>query len=138
MGLFALLVIAAIVAAYVAYTKSYDFFLSFDVAQIPGLAIHNTPTALPAIDGTPAPTPIPTLSSGPAPQPWDGASRVTVLVMGWDYATWRTDQGPPLTDTMILLTIDPLTKTAGMMNIPRDLWVSIPGFELGRSTLHIN
>jgi LCP family protein required for cell wall assembly len=33
---------------------------------------------------------------------------------------------------MILLTIDPLTKTAGMLNIPRDLWVNIPGFEYGR------
>jgi LCP family protein required for cell wall assembly len=33
---------------------------------------------------------------------------------------------------MILLTIDPLTKTAGMLNVPRDLWVSIPGFEYAR------
>jgi LCP family protein required for cell wall assembly len=33
---------------------------------------------------------------------------------------------------MILLTIDPLTKTAGMLSIPRDMWVNIPGFEYGR------
>jgi LCP family protein required for cell wall assembly len=131
-GLFSLFVIAAIFAAYVAYTKSYDFFLSFDVAQIPGLAIRSNPTALPAIDGSPAPTPNPTLSSGPVPIPWDGASRVTVLVMGLDYRDWVAGLGPPRTDTMILLTIDPLTKTAGMLNIPRDLWVSIPGFEYGK------
>jgi LCP family protein required for cell wall assembly len=132
MGLFALLIIAAMIAAYVAYTKSYDFFLSFDIAQIPGLAIQNKPTPMPdgVIDSVA--TPLPTLSSGPVPIPWDGASPVTVLVMGLDYRDWEAGNGPPRTDTMILLTIDPLTKTAGMLNIPRDLWVSIPGFEYGR------
>jgi len=29
---------------------------------------------------------------------------------------------------MIVLTVDPATKTAGMISIPRDLWVPIPGF----------
>jgi LCP family protein required for cell wall assembly len=34
---------------------------------------------------------------------------------------------------MILFTIDPLNRTAGMLSIPRDLWVNIPGgFEYGR------
>jgi len=131
-GLISLFVIAAIFAAYVAYTKSQDFFLPFNVAQIPGLAIQATSSPAVSNDGTPAPTPVPTLSSGPAPQPWDGASRVTMLVMGLDYRDWEAGDGPPRTDTMILLTIDPLTKTAGMLNIPRDLWVNIPGFDYGR------
>jgi LCP family protein required for cell wall assembly len=131
-GLIILLIIAAIIAAYVAYTKSYDFFLAFDIAQIPGLAIQNNNVETPDGLGGSASTPIPTLSAGPAPLPWDGASRVTVLVMGLDYRDWEAGEGPPRTDTMILLTIDPLTKTAGMMNVPRDLWVSIPGFEYGR------
>jgi LCP family protein required for cell wall assembly len=131
-GLICLFIIAATFAAYVAYTKSQDFFLSFNVAQIPGLAIQGNATPGPSSDGTPASTPLPTLSSGPAPQPWDGASRVTILVMGLDYRDWEAGDGPPRTDTMILLTIDPLTKTAGMLNVPRDLWVSIPGFDYGR------
>jgi LCP family protein required for cell wall assembly len=131
-GLLTLFGIAAIFAAYVAYTKSYDFFLSFNVAQIPGLAIQSNATNSSGNDGTPASTPLPTLSSGPAPEPWDGASRVTILVMGLDLRDWETGDGPPRTDTMILLTIDPLTKTAGMLNVPRDLWVSIPGFEYAR------
>jgi LCP family protein required for cell wall assembly len=125
-------VIAAIFAAYVAYTKSQDFFLSFNMAQIPGLAIQASSIANPGNDGTPASTPIPTLSTGPVPLAWDGASRVTILVMGLDYRDWEAGDGPPRTDTMILLTIDPLTKAAGMLNVPRDLWVSIPGFEYGR------
>jgi LCP family protein required for cell wall assembly len=49
--------------------------------------------------------------------------------MGLDYGDWSADrEGPSRTDTMILFTVDPLSKTAGMLNIPRDLWVNIPGF----------
>jgi len=64
--------------------------------------------------------------------PWDGSGRVTVLVMGLDYRDWSAGEGPARTDTMMLLTLDPLNNTAGMLSIPRDLWVSIPGFENGR------
>jgi len=131
-GLLSLFIITAITAAYIAYTQSYDFFLSLNIVQIPGLAILNTPTTVPNIDGTPAPTLVPTTSTGPVAVPWDGARRVTILVMGLDYRDWEAGDGPPRTDTMILLTIDPLTKTAGMLNVPRDLWVSIPGFEYAR------
>ncbi|MBC8509162.1 MAG: LCP family protein, partial [Chloroflexi bacterium] len=64
--------------------------------------------------------------------PWDGTSRVTILVMGLDYRDWSSGEGPSRTDTMMLLTLDPLSNSAGMLSIPRDLWVSIPGFENGR------
>ena len=131
-GVFSLIAIVVIIAAYFAYTRSYDFFLSFNLAQIPGLAIQNQPIPTPLGNTDPLPTALPTLSVGPAPVAWDGASPVTVLVMGLDYRDWEAGDGPPRTDTMILLTVDPLTKTAGMLNIPRDLWVSIPGFEYGR------
>jgi LCP family protein required for cell wall assembly len=33
---------------------------------------------------------------------------------------------------MILLTLDPLEKTAGILSIPRDMWVAIPGFQHGK------
>jgi len=62
------------------------------------------------------------------PPPWDGASRVTILIIGLDYRDWETGQSAPRSDTMILLTIDPVSKTAGMLSIPRDMWVNIPGF----------
>ncbi|MBN2046752.1 MAG: LCP family protein [Anaerolineaceae bacterium] len=61
--------------------------------------------------------------------PWDGASRVNVLLMGLDYRDWEAGSSASRTDTMMLLTIDPVTKTAGMLSIPRDMWVSIPGFD---------
>ncbi len=72
--------------------------------------------------------PTPTLSLDVTPQPWDGKSRVTVLVLGLDFRDWEAGLGAPRTDSMMLLTIDPITRTAGMLSIPRDLWVEIPGF----------
>jgi LCP family protein required for cell wall assembly len=66
------------------------------------------------------------------PVPWDGTERVTILLMGLDFRDWERNEGPPRTDTMVLLTIDPLSKTAGMLSIPRDLWVEIPGYEHNR------
>lgn len=65
---------------------------------------------------------------GPPPQPWDGKSRVTLLLMGVDHRDWETGNGPPRADTIILATINPQGQTAGMMSIPRDLWVNIPGY----------
>ncbi len=52
--------------------------------------------------------------------------RVNILVLGVDKRA--REQGPSRTDTMIVLTIDPQGKTAGMLSIPRDLWVSVPGY----------
>ena len=77
-----------------------------------------------------SPTEIPAADL-PEPEPWDGTSRVNVLVMGLDYRDWEAGE-TPRTDTMILLTFDPLSKTAGIVSIPRDLWVSIPGFEYAK------
>ena len=62
------------------------------------------------------------------PIPWTGVERVTVLLMGLDYRDWVAGEGPARTDTMMLVTLDPQAKTAGMLSIPRDLWVEIPGF----------
>ena len=62
------------------------------------------------------------------PQPWTGVDRVTVLLMGLDYRDWEAGSGQPRTDSMMVITFDPLTDMAGMLSIPRDLWVEIPGF----------
>ena len=66
---------------------------------------------------------------------WEGTERVNVLVMGIDER--EAEQGPWRTDTMLVLTIDPVTMSGGMLSIPRDLWVPIPGYEEGRiNTAH--
>jgi LCP family protein required for cell wall assembly len=64
--------------------------------------------------------------------PWDGAGRVTVLLLGLDYRDWESGEKYSRSDTMILLTLDPLTRTAGILSIPRDMWVAIPGFKHGK------
>jgi len=61
--------------------------------------------------------------------------RVNILLLGIDKRA--QEQGPSRTDTMIVLTIDPQNKTAGMLSIPRDLWVPIPGYSENRiNTAH--
>ena len=51
---------------------------------------------------------------------------INVLLLGMDD---RPDKsGLSLTDTMIVLTLDPQSSTAGMLSLPRDLWVNIPGY----------
>jgi len=78
------------------------------------------------------PTPEPGATVAPAafatPVPWSGAERVTILLMGLDYRDWVERRGYPRTDSMMLISIDPITRTAAMLSIPRDLWVEIPGF----------
>ena len=63
---------------------------------------------------------------------WDGKNRITCLAMGLDYRDWVQNDGTPRSDTMMLLTYDPQTKYAGMLSIPRDLWVAIPDHGYGR------
>jgi LCP family protein required for cell wall assembly len=61
-------------------------------------------------------------------EPWDGSKRINVLFMGLDFRDWEAGD-IPRTDTMILLTLDPVNQTAGMLSIPRDMWVNIPGYD---------
>ncbi len=66
---------------------------------------------------------------------WTGTERVTILVLGIDER--QQEKGPFRTDTMMLLTLDPVTLEAGMLSIPRDLWVPIPGYQDARiNTAH--
>ena len=69
-------------------------------------------------EGTPVPQDQP-LDAGLADlaaqlTPWDGAGRVTVLLLGLDYRDWEAQEEASRSDTMILLTLDPQSKTAGI------------------------
>lgn len=134
-GLVIAFLIAAAITAYFTFIAMRDFVASWELTSLPGIALApEKPTSTPDESGviqdveTPLQAP-----SGPQPEPWDGASRVNVLVMGLDYRDWQSGEGAPRTDTMILLTVDPLARTAGILSIPRDMWVNIPGgFDYGR------
>ncbi len=59
---------------------------------------------------------------------WGKKERVNILLLGADTNAARADQGEvPLSDTIIIATIDPATNKVGLLSIPRDLLVDIPG-----------
>src|SRR3990170_309413 len=91
--------------------------------------LNSEGTPVPNLEPLPPPIAIPESNLPPA---WDGASRINILIIGLDYRDWEAGLGAPRSDTMIVLTIDPLAKTAGMLSIPRDMWVNIPGFGYSR------
>jgi LCP family protein required for cell wall assembly len=99
--------------------------------------VPGQPTPAADMPGNPAPGNSEQPVIAPSLNPWDGASRVTILILGLDYRDWESGSRASRSDTMILLTLDPLTKTAGILSIPRDMWVSIPGSTHGKiNTAH--
>ncbi|MCX2726315.1 LCP family protein [Thermomicrobium sp. 4228-Ro] len=56
---------------------------------------------------------------------WEKKDRINVLLLGVDR---REQEEIPRSDTIIVVTIDPLTKDVSMLSIPRDLLVTIPGY----------
>ncbi len=80
------------------------------------------PTAVP---GSPTPTPVGSYGPAvptPSPTPTPLMSRVNVLLVGIDSGPGRNEA---LTDTMIVVSLDPVGKTVSMMSIPRDT-VNVP------------
>lgn len=64
------------------------------------------------------------------PVPKADENRINVLLLGIDRrgkAGWGYR-----TDTIIIVTVDPVNKTAGMLSIPRDLHLEIPGVKEDR------
>lgn len=100
-------------------------------AEGPVITTGGTPVVESEGETQPPPPPI-EIPDANLPPAWDGASRINILFIGVDYRDWLEGEGAPRSDTLILFTIDPLTKTAGMLSIPRDLWVNIPGFGYSR------
>lgn len=121
----ALFLLATAFSAYLVYTTVRDVVAAWDAPAGGGqpAVINPNPTAG-------ANTAFATATAGQTTisfLPWNGTDRVTVLVMGIDQRTADTDTAYR-TDSMMLLTLDPVGLTAGMLSIPRDLYVEIPGF----------
>lgn len=94
-----------------------------------------TPGISPGLPGNTQPSENVTYGFGQLLPTWVGTDRVTVLVLGVDERS--QESGPWRTDTIMLLTLDPVSRQAGVLSIPRDLWVPIPGYSDGRiNTAH--
>lgn len=59
--------------------------------------------------------------------PWDGTSRFTMVLVGLDRREGETGL-LYRTDTMMLVSLDPLTNSIGVLSIPRDLYVQVVGY----------
>ena len=84
-----------------------------------------TPTASPTATQTPvAPTPV-----APTPDPTRLKRTENFLVLGADVRP-----GPWMihTDSIMLLAIDHETQQVGVLSVPRDLWVDVPGWGADR------
>jgi LCP family protein required for cell wall assembly len=58
--------------------------------------------------------------------------RINILLLGIDQRIGFDTEKAYRTDTMILVSVNTVSKQVGMISIPRDLWVDIPGFQPGR------
>jgi LCP family protein required for cell wall assembly len=120
----------------------------FDPARLPTLTpAPILPTAAPQVAATtdpmvtPAtPDPLMTATQEVAPlaaapttdafisQKWEDPRQIRILLLGIDQrnAAFETEK-LFRSDTMILVNIDPVRKTIGVLSFPRDLYVTIPG-----------
>ena len=126
-GLVVVLLVMSV--AHVAIAR-YDILLAGTTACIFDLEATGcgaTSTASP--DGSAQPTdefgsPIPTAVGTPVPSvsipPWDGRARLNVLLIGAD-----EQGGGHNTDTLIMLSIDPVSNQVAMFQLPRDT-VDVP------------
>ncbi len=123
--------VVALVFAIGAFNFLRNFIASMEMVNLPGMAVVDSPKEVLIDDGEPTPEPVVSAPESNLPETWDGASRVTILFLGLDARDLDLDA--PRSDTMIAFTIDPMSKTAGMISIPRDMWVDIPeGFGYGK------
>jgi LCP family protein required for cell wall assembly len=87
-----------------------------DPSEAPGASASTSPD--PSAEVTPSPTPEPP-SGSQVPEvsipPWDGKQRLNILLIGAD-----EQGGGHNTDTLITVSIDPVTKQVAMFSIPRD------------------
>jgi LCP family protein required for cell wall assembly len=128
----------SIAAAIAGFFLIKNLVVSWTFTDLPGIAIVDNGSPNNTTTTPEGALPEPVIPPSALPPTWDGASRVNILVMGLDFGDWSKDRtGPSRSDSMVLFTIDPISKTAGMLSIPRDLWVNIPGFDHGKiNTAH--
>jgi LCP family protein required for cell wall assembly len=123
-------------AAYLVFATVRDFVASWKItnqgAATPVAAATSATVEpngagggdVPLATPPPGATPVPTV----AVETWTGTDRVTILVMGIDRRVGEEEKGY-LTDSMMVVSLDPVARTGAMLSIPRDLWVDVPGFE---------
>jgi polyisoprenyl-teichoic acid--peptidoglycan teichoic acid transferase len=130
-GMLAAFMVAVLITAYLTFIFVRSIFASGDT---PGseASLPSTEPGMPSVSIDQHDLDKPLQANGPAGKAWDTSSRITILLLGLDHREWTYDEGPSRTDSMILVTVDPASRSAGILSIPRDLWVDIPGYGYGK------
>lgn len=131
-------VLATILVVFVAggLYSGYVFYstLKAAVMQPPSWSLPSIPDGASVTSQQPADPGVTIIGDASSPV-WTGQERVNVLLLGVDQRQDEKGQ-PTRSDTMIVLTLDPVSKTGGMLSIPRDLWVAIPLKEVGEERIN--
>jgi LCP family protein required for cell wall assembly len=91
----------------------------FEAYRVTNALMSITGQVVPRAKAEPKITTLPTLS---------GTKRINILLLGTDTSNKPEEVQQRDTDTMMVVTIDPVHHQVGMLSIPRDLWVNIPGY----------
>jgi LCP family protein required for cell wall assembly len=101
------------------------------VPQPPIVIGRPRPTAV-VPPGAPTPTPEPVIAEKPEDNlkdlpEWTRSSRLNILLLGIDHRDDEPIEGSR-SDTIMVASIDPPSKSVVLVSMPRDMWVSIPGY----------
>lgn len=108
-SLYTLFVVGGLFCAYLFYSAARDISAFSPISPLGELPVIG--------EAAPRPENIPD---------WSQKERVNILLLGVDQL--RGEEGPWRSDTIIVVTVDPKSMTAGILSIPRDLYVEIPGY----------
>jgi LCP family protein required for cell wall assembly len=128
-----LLAVVLVMAGSHVVVARYDM-LALDLLESGCIFIGDQPSKECNVDPTPDPSAPTDASSEPEPSavggevpnvsvpPWDGKEQLNILLIGTDQ---RPREGTYNTDTLIVVSIDPLTRQVAMFSLPRDT-VDVP------------
>jgi LCP family protein required for cell wall assembly len=128
-----LMAVVLVMAGSHVVVARYDM-LALDLLESGCIFVADQPTKECSVDATPGPDETPDPSTEPEPSavggdvpnvsipPWDGKEQLNILLIGTDQ---RPREGTYNTDTLIVVSIDPLSKQVAMFSLPRDT-VDVP------------
>jgi len=134
-----ILLLGGIFTGYALYVTLRDVVAHIDLPSLPVLSLPSIKLPKALASGSDSAEPLPVMgtpggqsSSGnlpvapPAAASLQEGDRINILLLGLNREKNAKTWGQ-LTDTIIVVTIDPANKTAGLLSIPRDLQLPIPG-----------
>jgi LCP family protein required for cell wall assembly len=94
-----------------------------DLEELPDEFAHLRSGQEPDPDASPGQEPAPTAGTEPTPRPWTDTERLDILLVGLD--SGRRGSSTFLTDTMMVVSVDPRSGRLAFISLPRDT-VGVP------------